>query len=89
MYLSEDFSGEHTVIDTRDANDPDYVPESSKTIHPPEHPSWYARPGARERLAAEWSRKLAASLCSWGYHIKKDKITLLPQDCNITIQAGE
>ena len=31
MYLSEDFSGQHTVLDTRDANDPDYVPESSKT----------------------------------------------------------
>ena len=30
MYLSEDFSGQHTVLDTRDANDPDYVPESRK-----------------------------------------------------------
>ena len=31
MYLSEDSSSQHTVIDPRDANDPDYVPESSET----------------------------------------------------------
>ena len=31
MYLSEDSSSQHTVIDPRDANDPDYVPESGDT----------------------------------------------------------
>ena len=93
MYLSEDFSGQHTVLDTRDANDPDYVPESSKTPNMNVSTHLNIRLGMlAPELERDWRRngvegsQLHDAL---GGIISKRIQLHKPQDCDITIQAGE